>query len=200
MLKKNSSRLPKMKIGLYFGSFNPVHNGHLIIANHVINFTDLQQVWLVLSPQNPLKPSASLLNEYSRLFLVNCAVEGETKIKASNIEFGLPKPSYTVDTLAYLAEKYPQHHFTIIMGSDSFSNLNKWKNYQVIKENYPVYIYQRPGFAVEKPEGLNCTLLDAPLLDISSTRIRELIKSGKSIRYLVPDAVKDEIEKAGYYK
>jgi nicotinate-nucleotide adenylyltransferase len=189
-----------MKIGLYFGSFNPVHNGHLIIASHVLNFTGLQQVWLVLSPQNPLKPSASLLNEYNRLFLVNCALEGETKLKASNIEFNLPKPSYTVDTLAYLAEKYPQHQFTIIMGSDSFTNLHKWKNYQVIKQNYPLYIYKRPGFDITKPEGANCTILDAPLLDISSTRIRELIKTGKSIRYLIPDAVKDEIEKAGYYK
>jgi nicotinate-nucleotide adenylyltransferase len=189
-----------MKIGLYFGSFNPVHNGHLIIANHVLNFTELQQVWLVLSPQNPLKPSASLLNEYNRLFLVNCALEGETILKASNIEFNLPKPSYTVDTLAYLAEKYPQHQFTIIMGSDSFSNLHKWKNYQVIKKNYAIYIYLRPGFAVTADKKTNCTVLDAPLLDISSTRIRELIRLGKSIRYLVPDAVKDEIEKAGYYK
>jgi nicotinate-nucleotide adenylyltransferase len=189
-----------MKIGLYFGSFNPIHNGHLIIANHILNFTDLNQVWLVLSPQNPLKPSSSLLNEYSRLFLVNCAVEGETRLKASNIEFNLPKPSYTVDTLAYLAEKYPQHTFSIIMGSDSFGNLHKWKNYQVIKENYPIYIYQRPGFIASASSTTNCTLLDAPLLDISSTRIRELLKMGKSIRYLVPDAVKEEIEKAGYYK
>jgi nicotinate-nucleotide adenylyltransferase len=197
--KTAASRLI-MKIGLYFGSFNPVHNGHLIIASHVLNFTDVQQVWLVLSPQNPLKPSATLLNEYNRLYLVNCAVEGETKIKASNIEFGLPKPSYTVDTMAYLAEKYPQHQFSIIMGSDSYGNLHKWKNYKVLLEHYPIYIYNRPGFAADIPAGTKSILLDAPLLDISSTRIREFIKTGKSIRFLVPDAVKDEIEKAGYYK
>jgi nicotinate-nucleotide adenylyltransferase len=189
-----------MKIGLYFGSFNPVHTGHLIIASHVVNFTEVEQVWLVLSPQNPLKPATTLLNEYNRLYLVNCAVEGETKIKASNIEFGLPKPSYTVDTLAYLGEKYAQHQFSIIMGSDSYSNLHKWKNHTVILNNYQLYIYRRPGFDVTIPEGGLTTVLDAPLLDISSTRVRELIKHGKSIRYLVPDAVKEEIEKAGYYK
>lgn len=189
-----------MKIGLYFGSFNPVHNGHLIIASHVLNETDLDQVWLVLSPQNPLKPSASLLNEYDRLFLVNSALEGETRIKASSIEFGLPKPSYTVDTLAYLAEKYPQHQFSIILGSDSYNNLPKWKNPHIITENYPLYIYRRPGFEVTGITAANITILDAPLLYISSTHIRELVKSGKSFRYLVPDTVKEEIEKAGYYR
>jgi nicotinate-nucleotide adenylyltransferase len=189
-----------MKIGLYFGSFNPVHNGHLIIASHIVNQTDLQQVWLVLSPHNPHKPQASLLNEYNRLFLVNSALEGEQKIKASNIEFGLPKPSYTVDTLAYLAEKYPQHEFTIIMGSDSFSNLPRWKNYEVIVKNYPIFIYKRPGFEVQPIAGATVTILDAPLLAISSTTIRELIKAGKSFRYLVPDSVKEEIDQNGYYR
>ena len=117
-----------MKIGLYFGSFNPVHNGHLIVANHVINNTELQQVWMVISPQNPLKKSSSLLNEYDRLHMLQSALDGETKIKASSVEFKLPKPSFTIDTLAYLKEKHPQHQFTIIMGADSFSNIEKWKN------------------------------------------------------------------------
>lgn len=189
-----------MKIGLYFGSFNPVHVGHLIIANHVINNTDLQQVWLIVSPQNPLKPSSSLLNEYHRLHLVQSALEGETKLKASNIEFKLPKPSYTVDTLAYMKEKFPQHNFSIIMGSDSFCNLYKWKNYEYIIQNHSLYIYQREGFKINN--SLNATIhtLDAPILQISSTNIRRLIKEGKSIRYMVPDIVKEEIERNGYYK
>lgn len=190
-----------MKIGLYFGSFNPVHTGHLIIANHVINNTDLQQVWLIVSPQNPLKPSSSLLNEYHRLHLVQSAMEGETKLKASNIEFHLPKPSYTVDTLAYLKEKYPQHVFAVIMGSDSFCNLTKWKNYEVIIKDLPLYIYERQGFKINNTElNADITVLKAPLLQISSTHIRELIHQGKSIRYMVPDIVKEEIERNGYYK
>src|ERR1700761_3280074 len=128
-----------MKIGLYFGSFNPIHIGHLIIANHVASSTDLQQVWFVVSPQNPLKPSGSLLNEYHRLHFIRLAIEGEKKLHASDIEFNLPKPSYTVDTLAYLKEKYPNHEFSIIMGSDSFCNITHWKNYEVILKNYPLY-------------------------------------------------------------
>ncbi len=189
-----------MKIGLYFGSFNPVHIGHLIIANHVINNTDLQQVWLIVSPHNPLKTSSSLLNEYHRLHLVQSAVDGETKLKASNIEFQLPKPSYTVDTLAYLKEKYPHHQFAIIMGSDSFYNLSKWKNYEVIIKNHALYIYERQDFKIENALKANIHIINAPLLQISSTHIRELIKQGKSIRYLVPDIVKEEIERNGYYK
>lgn len=189
-----------MNIGLYFGSFNPVHIGHLIIANHVINNTELQQVWFVVSPQNPLKPSSSLLNEYHRFYLIQSAIEGENNLKASNIEFRLPRPSYTVDTLTYLKEKYPQHQYAIIMGSDSFCNLLKWKNYEVIINNYPVYIYERPGFAIENTLKANIHILQAPLIQLSSTHIRELIKKGKSIRYIVPDIVKDIIEKNNYYK
>ena len=189
-----------MKIGLYFGSFNPVHIGHLIIANHVINNTDLQQVWLVVSPHNPLKQSATLLNEYHRLHLVQSSIEGESRLKASNIEFHLPKPSYTVDTLAYLKEKYPQHVFAVIMGSDSFCNLTRWKNYEVIIKNHPLYIYERQGFKINNDMNADINVLQAPLLQISSTRIRELVKLGKSIRYMVPDIVKEEIERNGYYK
>jgi nicotinate-nucleotide adenylyltransferase len=187
-----------MNIGLYFGSFNPIHTGHLIIANHILNFTGLKQVWFVVSPQNPLKPSSGLLNEYHRLHLVKTAIEGTNNLKASNIEFHLPRPSYTVDTLAHLAEKYPQHSFSVIMGSDSFCNLKRWKNYEFILENYPLYVYLREGFKINETLG-NITVVHAPLLNISSTQIRELIKEKKSIRYLVPDAVKEEIEASRYY-
>ncbi|MBK7884832.1 MAG: nicotinate-nucleotide adenylyltransferase [Chitinophagaceae bacterium] len=189
-----------MNIGLYFGSFNPIHIGHLIIANHVAYNTDLKQVWFILSPRNPLKISSTLLNEYDRLHLLNCAIEGEKTLLASNVEFKLPKPSYTIDTLTYLAEKYPSYQFTIIIGSDSFQNIHKWKNYEILVKNYSFLIYNRPGFTITKTYGADIKVLDAPLLEISSTHIRELIKKGKSIRFLVPDIVKEEIEKNNYYK
>jgi nicotinate-nucleotide adenylyltransferase len=189
-----------MKIGLYFGSFNPVHVGHLIIANHAVNETDLNQVWFVVSPQNPFKQSASLLNEYHRLHLIKSAIDGENNLRASSVEFNLPKPSYTVDTLAYLKEKHPEHEFAILMGSDGFENLHKWKNYKVITEAHKIYIYKRHGFEIDETHGAAIHILDAPLLEISSTHIRELIKNRKSIRFLVPDVVKEEIELAGYYK
>jgi len=189
-----------MRIGLYFGSFNPVHVGHLIIANHIANNTELQQVWFVVSPQNPFKQSAGLLNEYQRLHLIRLAIEGTNTLRASSVEFKLPKPSYTVDTLAYLKEQYPAHEFSIIMGSDGFQNLDKWKNPEVIINNYPIYIYKRPGFDIDKDFGAKITVLDAPMLEISSTRIRELIKQRKSIRFLVPDVVQQEIEMNGYYR
>lgn len=188
-----------MKIGLYFGSFNPIHTGHLIIATHVLNSTDLNQVWLVVSPQNPLKKSSSLLNEYHRLHLAKSAIEGEKNIKVSSIEFKLPKPSYTIDTLTHLNEKYPEHDFSIIMGSDSYNNIHNWKNYLLLLKNYNIYIYRRPGFEITLQE-TNVHILDAPLLEISSTRIRELIKQGKSFRFFVPDVVKEEIENNNYYK
>jgi nicotinate-nucleotide adenylyltransferase len=189
-----------MKIGLYFGSFNPIHHGHLIIANFILQNSDLAQVWLVISPQNPFKPNHGLLNEYHRLALVNTALEGETKIRASDIEFRLPKPSYTIDTLSYLHEKYPEHEFVIIMGSDSYQNLDKWKNAAVIMDRYPIYVYTRPGFPVRKDLPAKITVLKAPMLQISATEVRTMIQKGQSIRYLVPDSVKEEIERNSYYK
>ena len=189
-----------MKIGLYFGSFNPIHNGHLIIAQHVLNETNLEQVWFVVSPQNPFKIQKHLLNEYDRLHLVKLAIEKSQQLKAVDIEFKLPKPSYTINTLTYLKEKYPQHEFSIIMGSDSLQNLDQWKNADQIIENYPIFVYTRPGFEVNKQNVKQLITIKAPLLEISATHIRELIQSGKSIRYLVPDIVCDEIETAGYYK
>jgi nicotinate-nucleotide adenylyltransferase len=189
-----------MKTGLYFGSFNPVHTGHLIIADFAANHTDLNQVWLVVSPQNPFKPAAGLLNEYQRLELVKLAIEGNNKLKASDIEFKLPKPSYTIDTLTYLEEKYPKKKFVILMGSDGFSNLNKWKNIDILIDKYEFYIYPRPGFEIKNTLDAKIKPLNTPLLDISATQIRNNIKNGKSIKYLVPDSVAEEIERTGYYK
>lgn len=189
-----------MNIGLYFGSFNPIHHGHLIIASHFINETSLDEVWLIVSPQNPFKNTTSLLNEHQRFHLAQLALEDETKIKASNIEFKLPKPSYTVNTLTYLKEKYPQHQFTIIMGSDGFQNINKWHNAEVILKNYPIAVYIRPGFEIKETFGAQLTIQEAPLLDISSTHIRSLIKQKKSIKYLVPEKVREEIEINNYYR
>jgi nicotinate-nucleotide adenylyltransferase len=189
-----------MNIGLYFGSFNPIHIGHLIIANFCATQTNLEQVWFVLSPQNPLKNANSLLNEYHRLHMLNAAIEDDVKLKTSKVEFNLPKPSYTIDTLTYLKEQYPQHQFNIIMGSDSFQNLDKWKNYEQIVKNHTLYIYNRPGFVIKNTINANIVELQAPLLNISSTHIRKLVKEKKSIRFLVPDVVEKEIAANNYYK
>lgn len=189
-----------MTIGLYFGSFNPVHNGHLIIANHIANYTNLQRVWFVISPQNPLKKKKTLINESHRKHLVDLAIEGEKKLRSSSVEFKLPIPSYTIDTLTYLNEVHPEHKFSIVVGSDSFQNIKKWKNSDVLLKNYSILIYERVGFKI-RPENLpaNVTLLNAPLIEISSTEIRNMIKEKKSIKYLVPDIVKEEIERHQYY-
>ncbi len=189
-----------MNIGLYFGSFNPVHVGHLIIANYISQNTPLNQIWFVISPQNPLKPQKSLLNKFTRKHLIDISIEGEKKLRSSTIEFSLPIPSYTIDTLVYLKEQNPNDEFAIIMGSDSLQNLPKWKNFEILLKEYIIYVYQRPGFVSEKKYGDNIVLLDAPLLDISSTRIRNMIKEGKSVKFLVPDVVKEEIESNRYYK
>ncbi|MFM9911129.1 MAG: nicotinate (nicotinamide) nucleotide adenylyltransferase [Chitinophagaceae bacterium] len=189
-----------MKIGLYFGSFNPIHNGHLIISQFLLNETDLDKIWLVVSPQNPFKSKKGLLNEYDRLHLIQLAIEGSKNLKASDIEFKLPKPSYTIDTLVYLSEKYPSYQFSVIMGSDSFQNIKEWKNGHLILSNYRIYVYERPDFPLKHNLPENIIAIKAPLLQISSTYIRELIRNNKSIRYLVPEIVKEEIERNGYYK
>ncbi len=188
-----------MNIGLYFGSFNPIHVGHLIMASYVANNCDLDQIWFVISPQNPLKKEGTLLNEHHRKHLIDLSIDGEKKLRTSNVEFKLPKPSYTIDTMTYLTEKYPENSFSIIMGSDSFTNIKRWKNYEMLLKNYEIYVYERPGFKVKEMSDAKVTILQAPLLEISSTRIRELIQSKKSIKFLVPDVVKEEIEKHQYY-
>ncbi len=188
-----------MHIGLFFGSFNPVHSGHLIIATHILNSSELNEIWFVVSPQNPFKNASNLLHEQHRLNLVKTAIEGEHYLKASNIEFKLPRPSYTIDTLQYLNEKYPNKNFSIILGSDGLQNFNQWKNYNLILKMSSLYVYQRPGFEITPIEGAKIIKIEAPLLQISSTHIRNLIREKKNIRYLVPDLVKEEIEKNGYY-
>jgi nicotinate-nucleotide adenylyltransferase len=189
-----------MTIGLYFGSFNPIHIGHLIVANHVLNETNIEKIWFIVSPQNPFKESKSLLNEFDRLHLVRLATQDDTRMKCSDIEFNLSKPSYTTNTLAFLSEKYPEHKFSIIMGSDSYENLDKWKNFDAIISNYSIYVYKREGHETNKTFGQNIFILNAPIIQISASQIREIIKTGKSIRYLVPEIVREEIETRKLYR
>ncbi len=187
-----------MKVGLYFGSFNPIHIGHLIIANYIINHNDIKEVWFVVSPQNPFKNTASLLNEQHRLSLIKLAIDNDKNLKVSDVEFKLPRPSYTADTLVYISEKYKKNTFTVIMGSDSFQNITNWKNYNYILENFSTLVYLRPNF-VEINLLKNCSVINAPMLDISASMIRKNIKEKKSIKFLVPDLVLQEIENKGYY-
>ncbi len=187
-------------IGLFFGSFNPVHIGHLIIANHMANETDLDQVWMVVSPQNPFKDKKSLAKDRDRYNLVHLAIGDNPKLSVSDIEFSMPKPSYTIDTLTYLKEKYPNKIFYLIMGGDNVPTLPKWKNSELLIENYKIYVYKRPGYDLGPlASHPNITSVEAPLLDISSTHIRQLIKERKSIQYLVPDAARLEIERSSIY-
>jgi nicotinate-nucleotide adenylyltransferase len=189
-----------MQVGLYFGSFNPIHIGHLIIANFVAQTAQCDKVWFVVSPQNPFKPAGSLLNEYHRLHLVRLGTEDNHLLSVSDVEFKSPRPSYTIDTLTYLSEKYPQHTFKILLGSDSYQNIDRWKNALLLIKHYPLLVYERPGFKVKTPTANNATLLTAPFLDISATMIREMIKAKKSVQYLLPEPVRLEIEKNNYYR
>ena len=191
----------KKKIGLFFGSFNPVHVGHMIIANHIIEHTTLDQVWMVVSPQNPFKERKNLANSHDRIHLVNLAIGDENlNIRASDIEFGLPMPSYTIDTLTYLKEKY-SHEFSLIMGGDNLVSFHKWKNYKQILANHDIYIYKRSGSGETAFDNhANIHFLNAPLLNISSTFIRNEIKSGLSVQYIVPDAVYLYLKESTLYK
>lgn len=191
----------EMKTGLFFGSFNPVHTGHMIIANHMAYHTDLQQVWMVVSPHNPLKPAAGLANDYDRLHLVQLAIGDNPRLRASKVEFSLPKPSYTIDTLTYLKEKHPENEFVLIMGGDNLATLHKWKNYEKLLERYEIYLYRRPriedGPFIHHP---HVKLVEAPLIDLSATYIRDCIKKGMNIQYLVPDAVFEYLRGSSMYK
>ena len=193
--------VPPKNIGLFFGSFNPIHIGHMIIAEYMADRTDLKQIWFVVSPHNPLKARATLANDFDRLHMVQLAVDDNPKLRASNIEFSLPKPSYTIDTMAYLHEKYPDNSFSLIMGSDNLESIHKWKNYQILLERYTIHIYKRPGTeSIPSPEGSNVIFHDVPLMDISSTFIRQSISDGRSIRYMVPDPVYHFLDGSRLYR
>lgn len=204
-----------MNIGLYFGTYNPIHIGHLIIANYMAEYTDLDQVWLVVSPQNPLKNKKSLLADYHRLALVKEAIYDNNKLRASDIEFNLSKPSYTATTLAYLKEKYPENTFHLIMGEDNLRTFHKWKNYEVILENHKLYVYPRVltiqeekeveeiGYLPENklnnhPKVVLCE--DAPIMKLSSSFIRQAIKEGNDVRYLLSERVHKYVDEMNFYK
>ena len=188
------------KIGLFFGSFNPIHIGHLIIANYMANFTELDEVWFVVSPQNPFKEKKSLGNMYDRLEMVNLAIEGLEKLRASDIEFNLPQPSYTIDTLVYLREKYPNKDFVLIMGEDNLAGLLKWKNADIILRDYRIIVYPRPGYdGGDLKNHPSVTMTDTPVMELSSTFVRKAIKENKNIKFFIPDKVLEFIDKKGLY-
>ena len=194
-----------MKIGLYFGTFNPIHVGHLIIANHMAEHADLDQVWMVVTPHNPLKKKSTLLADHHRLEMVFLATEDFPKIKPSDIEFKLSQPNYTVNTLVHLEEKYPEHAFSLIMGEDNLKSFHKWKNYEAILAHHEIYVYPRVGFTDENDNPLfknhpKIHLIDAPVVEISSTAIRDHIKKGKNVLALLPQKVWAYIDHNNFYK
>lgn len=204
-----------MNIGLYFGTFNPIHVGHLVIANYMADFTDLDQVWLIVSPHNPLKEKSTLLTDLHRLALVKIAIDDNPKLRASDIEFSLPKPSYTATTLAYLKDKYPQHNFALIMGEDNLRTLHKWYNHDVILKNHKIYVYPRVLTVQEEAEvtGINSHVGndfaedanvvfcdDAPVMKVSASFVRNAIRDGKDVRYLLTEPVHKYIEEMNFYR
>ncbi|GAB3836912.1 nicotinate (nicotinamide) nucleotide adenylyltransferase [Hymenobacter jeollabukensis] len=188
------------RVGLLFGSFNPVHVGHLILANHLATRTDLEAVWLVVSPQSPFKVGEELLSEQARLHLVQLAIAGNERLRVLDVEFGLPKPSYTIDTLDELRRQYPGTEFVLLMGGDNLPGLPRWKSADRLLTEFEVYVYPRSGYALPEPLPAKVRVVEAPLLDISATFIRASIHAGQSIRYLVPEAVEREIEAQGYWR
>lgn len=188
------------RIGLFFGSFNPIHTGHLVIANYMANHTQLDEVWLMVSPHNPLKKKDSLANMYDRLEMVNLALEGAERIRSSDFEFRLRQPSYTIDTLVHLKERFPEKDFVLIMGSDNLKNFRKWKNYEIILRDFQLAVYPRPGFTdTELEQHPSVTMTDTPQMEISSTFIRKSVAAGKNVKYFLPDVVYSFIEKKGLY-
>ncbi|MFV8331689.1 nicotinate (nicotinamide) nucleotide adenylyltransferase [Flavobacterium sp. GSP14] len=192
-----------MKVGLYFGTFNPIHVGHLIIANHMAEHSDLDQIWMVVTPHNPLKKKNTLLDDYHRLQMVHLATEDFPKIKPSDIEFKLSQPNYTVNTLVHLQDKYPSYEFSLIMGEDNLKSLHKWKNYEAILKHHDIYVYPRISSEEENLEFKNhpkIQVIDAPVVEISSTFIRENIKIEKNVQPLLPAKVWEYIDHNNFYK
>lgn len=188
-------------IGLFFGSFNPIHIGHLIIANFMATQTDLDEVWIVVSPQNPLKVKSTLARDQDRLHLVRLAIDDNPTLRASDIEFRMPQPSYTIDTLAFLKEKHPQHKFSLIMGGDNLKTLHKWKNYELILRDHNIYVYKRPEYELGQfADHPHVQIFDAPLMSISASYIRKCIKGDKSVRYLVPEPVFEYLSSSNLYR
>jgi nicotinate-nucleotide adenylyltransferase len=189
-----------MKTGLFFGSFNPIHIGHMIIANIMLEYTDLENVWFVVSPQNPLKKNSGLLHEFDRLDMVRLSIAYNYKMKAVDVEFNMPRPSYTIDTLTYLQEKYPHDDFVLIIGEDNLAQFPRWKNYEKILEYFSLYVYPRPESSpTELKKHPKVKMVEAPLMDISATYIRNAVKNGKSIQYLVTPEVETYIHQKKFY-
>jgi nicotinate-nucleotide adenylyltransferase len=189
-----------MKIGLFFGTFNPIHIGHMVIANTMLEYTDLENVWFIVSPQNPFKKNLSLLHEFDRLDMVRLSIAYNLKMKICDVEFQMPKPNYTIDTLVYLQDKYPNDEFVLIIGEDNLSQFTKWKNYDKILQYFSLYVYPRPKSEESELKKLpNVKMVEAPLLDISATFIRNAIKQGKSIQYLVTQEVETFIKQKKFY-
>lgn len=196
------------KIGLFFGSFNPIHIGHLILANYILEHSDMQELWFVVSPQNPFKEKKSLLKDHNRLDMVQLATKNYPKMRASNVEFSLPTPSYTIDTLTYLQEKYPDYSFSLIMGEDNIGSLHKWKNYELLLQNYQIIVYPRI-FGEDTSTSLNVQELknhqnihkiDAPIIELSATEIRNMIKAGRNVRPMLPPEVFEYLDGSSFYK
>jgi nicotinate-nucleotide adenylyltransferase len=187
------------RVGLLFGSFNPIHTGHLILANYMATHTDLDAVWLVVSPQSPFKVGEELLPEQERLIMAELAIAGNNKLQALDVEFTLPRPSYTIDTLDELRRRYPATQFVLLMGGDNLPGLPRWKSAERILAEFAVYVYPRPGTTLPESVHSGICIVSAPMLDISATFIRASIRAGKSIRYLVPDVVLSAIEAKSYW-
>ncbi|MCX8532067.1 nicotinate (nicotinamide) nucleotide adenylyltransferase [Chryseobacterium luquanense] len=192
------------KIGLFFGSFNPIHIGHLILANYILENSDMDELWFVVSPQNPFKEKKSLLNDHNRLDMVELAIKSYPEMRASNIEFSLPTPSYTIDTLTYLKEKHPDYSFSLIMGEDNLGSLHKWKNAELLVENHHIIVYPRV-FNDDKKDSEylkheNISLIKAPVIELSATEIRNMIKQGKNVRPMLPPEVFEYLDGSSFYK
>jgi len=192
------------KIGLFFGSFNPIHIGHLILGNYILENSDMEELWFVVSPQNPFKDKKSLLNDHNRLDMVQLAVKNYPKMRASNVEFSLPKPSYTIDTLTYLKEKYPHYSFALIMGEDNLDSLPKWKNFEKLITDYHIIVYPRTFEGEKKDHEYlqheNISLVNAPIIELSATEIRNMIKEGKNVRPMLPPEVFEYLDGSSFYK